>query len=164
MYSLPCPRYCVHLHLRVLTYFTYSPHMFITICFILFYIINVLNIDVPICMDDRRIGCWSPVVSSIAYIFTVYMSCYKYFVSDMYCMHQAKEIKNKDILLCCSMPCPWYRVPLHLLLAVCYGSCVGFKPCGVLGLPGALYKMIRMWTKGTMFVLRATARELFCTW
>ena len=58
--------------------------------FILVYIIYFLNIDVSICMDVRRIGCWSPVVTSLAYIFTVYISCYYYFVSDMYCMHKAK--------------------------------------------------------------------------
>ena len=45
-------------------------------------------------MDVRPIGCWSPVVTSLAYIFTVYTSCYYYFVSDMYCMHQAKEINT----------------------------------------------------------------------
>ena len=52
-----------------------SIHMFITIFFILVYIIYFLNIDVFISMDVRRIGCWSTVVTSLAYIFTVYMSC-----------------------------------------------------------------------------------------
>ena len=66
--------------------------MFITIFFILFHIIYGLSIDVSTCMDVRFIGCWSPVVTSFAYIFTVYMSCYHYFVSDMYCIHQMKTI------------------------------------------------------------------------
>ena len=32
------------------------------------------------------------------------------------------------VFACCSLPCPWYRGPLHLLLAICYGSC-GFIAC-----------------------------------
>ena len=54
-------------------------HTLLYICllpyFILVYIIYFLNIDVSICMDVRRIECWSPVVTSPAYLFTVYMSC-----------------------------------------------------------------------------------------
>ena len=54
--------------------------------FIVVYIIYFLNIDISICMDVRRIGCWS----SLAYIFDSIYVMYYYFVSDMYCMHQAK--------------------------------------------------------------------------
>ena len=48
--------------------------MFITIFYTSLYNI-FLNIDESIRMDVRRIGCWSPVVTYLAYIFTVYMSC-----------------------------------------------------------------------------------------
>ena len=58
--------YYTFLYICLLPYF---------IMFILIYIIYFLNIDVSICMAVRRIGCWSPVVTSLAYIFTVYMSC-----------------------------------------------------------------------------------------
>ena len=48
------------------------------------------DIDVSICMDVRRIGCWSPVVTSLAYIFYSIYVMYYYFVIDIYCMYQSK--------------------------------------------------------------------------
>ena len=72
----------------------YTSHMFV-----LCYIIYVVNIDVSkensslmyLMVNVRRTGwCWPPVVTFLAHIFTVYMSCYYYFVSNMYCMNQAK--------------------------------------------------------------------------
>ena len=85
--------YYFYQHTFEYTVVAYIPHFNTHVCyhtFILLYLIYFLNIDVFNCMDVRRIGCWSPVVTSLAYILTVYISCYYNCVCDMYCIHQDK--------------------------------------------------------------------------
>ena len=53
--------------------FLYGPTYVYYHIFILFYTMYFSTIDVFDCMGVRRIGCWSPVVTSLAYICTLYV-------------------------------------------------------------------------------------------
>ena len=94
----------IHLCYFYLAYFLkYSScvyHTLLYICllpyFILVYIIYFLNIDVSICMDGRRIGCWSPVVTSLAYIFTVYNYVMLLLFCKWYVLYASSQINNNN--------------------------------------------------------------------